>query len=756
MKKNLTALTIGMIVAFSGLTAANAAPVVAEAVPPIAGAKIITTDNLQSTKNSDNNVGAKPAISMEKAQQTAEKLFQIPAGFKRESVNYEDIQGRKAWTFVFTKNISNNYARISFSLDADTGEVRYYNNDDSYMWEGKDSFSTDFTREEAHQKALAYLKKFAPAKISLLKEIDVPEYNDYMYGKRPVKRYTFRFVRLINGIPYEEDGIWLNIIETGQLVSYNMNWTNLPENLPLPKIQFNEAKKIFSDKIGFKLTYNKEIDKRPPYDSNASGKARLVYQIPDYMNFYIDAETGEVKDYSGIIMTAEYLKSAKTAPAPNGDEKFYIGNAKVAKEDVDKIIADNELVPEGFISSTTEFRKDYFSNRDIWYRSYTKKDAPKDTFSNLQIGVAADNGEIIELHKFKDVPYTPQDKDTKTLTYTEARRIAEDFLQKIAPGKVNVVKLDPQPQMLMGKIDIMYQPPEYYFHFTRYVNGAAVSGEGININVDAISGEITHYRQDFTVSYIFPKVNNIIPENKILEQFFAKPNLQLSYFRIYQPIYYGAVTDGVYIKLGYRLTENAERYFDAVTGKPLYFNYQKPVEKPVIPTDIVKSKYNQAIKKMVDLKIMGGRLKGKFYPDVKITQAEFIKALVVARGFQPIYDSSRLPYKNVSASAWYAPYLRAALSKGILTASDKLTPNAPLSKEEAAVYAIRALGYDKIAQFKIYKKPAQRGITKERIGFAALAEGFNFFPEKKATYQESITRGESAQIILNLLKINNQ
>lgn len=74
---------------------------------------------------------------------------------------------------------------------------------------------------------------------------------------------------------------------------------------------------------------------------------------------------------------------------------------------------------------------------------------------------------------------------------------------------------------------------------------------------------------------------------------------------------------------------------------------------------------------------------GKFYPDRPITRAEFATILVRSLGLEPVNSS---PFPDVDQSAWYGPYVGAAVKAGLVHGYTDGTfhPSAQISREEAA------------------------------------------------------------------------
>lgn len=98
------------------------------------------------------------------------------------------------------------------------------------------------------------------------------------------------------------------------------------------------------------------------------------------------------------------------------------------------------------------------------------------------------------------------------------------------------------------------------------------------------------------------------------------------------------------------------------------------------------------IEKMADKGVIAGEDR-RFYPDRAVTRAEFIKMLCGI--FEIAAErSGDVPFADVPADQWYAPYIGAAARLGLAEGADgKFDPNAPIRREDAAVLMLRFAKY---------------------------------------------------------------
>ncbi|GGG21628.1 S-layer homology domain-containing protein [Paenibacillus abyssi] len=89
--------------------------------------------------------------------------------------------------------------------------------------------------------------------------------------------------------------------------------------------------------------------------------------------------------------------------------------------------------------------------------------------------------------------------------------------------------------------------------------------------------------------------------------------------------------------------------------------------------------------------IIEGKAAGIFAPSDSVTRAEFAKMLVLALQLQN--DEAQESFTDVNSSDWFAPYVAAAVEKGIIKgrSAARFAPNATITRAEMATMIARAL-----------------------------------------------------------------
>ena len=241
--------------------------------------------------------------------------------------------------------------------------------------------------------------------------------------------------------------------------------------------------------------------------------------------------------------------------------------------------------------------------------------------------------------------------------------------------------------------------------------------------------------------YDFPAAAGTMNLEDAYRILYAKHDLKLKYARIYN---YEPNNESTIIKLAYML-DNLNGMIDAKSGK--FVDYSgKPIQEAgkVLFTDIAGHKYEKDIQLLVELGILDSTT-GKFNPDSKVLQKDFVKLLMKA--VQPVYYP--IPYA-LSDSSEYDSYYENAVQQGIMAKKDK--------KTEASKMMVKALGAGFVAElggiFNLNLKDAS-AITAENKGYAAIAAALGLVDTAGETFGPALelTRGETAAMLVSLLKV---
>ena len=234
----------------------------------------------------------KDLITREKAEEIGRDKLTLDDTYVLRNINLYNTWRNKdqyQWNMYFVKEIEENKIFSSdISIDAMTGELLSFYKSYDY----KETDKAVITKDQALEIANNYLKETNPSIISDL------VIKDDKYQKDGDLSFYFTFERYLDGYYVENDGISIGVNSVNKEVfSYNKTWYKgeLPKTDSV--IDIAKAYEVLFDEIDYSLMYKMYYE----YDSLGveSKSIKLVYGLSENKPAIIDANTGEVLDYSG-------------------------------------------------------------------------------------------------------------------------------------------------------------------------------------------------------------------------------------------------------------------------------------------------------------------------------------------------------------------------------------------------------------------------------------------------------------------------
>lgn len=684
---------------------------------------------------------ADPAMSVQKATEIAKSLITIPQDVKNFTSNYSEYKGRGSWEL----NWETDEGMISVNIDALSGEINHY-----YQYSNNPEQTNvipTINRKEAIKIANEFLAKAVPSRYTSLKIIDD---NNEVYSYNP--NINLNYQRLVNKIPYAQNSAYITVSGvSGQIINFNISWDyDLDFKAATGIISKEKAEEILKDKA-FELMYYK------PYDS--TDKVFLVYGIKQPGNSFVDAHTGE---YTEISYYYRYLDKARGGAGVAAAELSPIELKEIdtikgllSKEEAINIIKKQIQIPDNYSLSHSALYQDY-QNKDKRRWSFEWQSNNEENIRYISATVDAKSGELI--YFYKPPLYTPdREKQNANYTYEQGKKIAEDFIARMQPQKAKQIRFNETKQpTLLKKISIPTQPDteqkEVSYEFIRLVNDIPFYDDKFNLTVDLITGEVIYYNYNWS-NLKFPSPNMVISKDEAFNKLTKDNEVKLEYVQPYD-FYIGEVSNKK-IGLYYHFSNYEPRLVDAFKGTVLKNNgeeYKKKV--PPSFTDIKGHPAEEDIITLLNLGIITGNENGLFLPNNNITNAEFIKMLVMAIG---AYPGEGRKIESLG-DEWYSPYYQTAINRKIIDKDNLPAPNEHLTRLNAAHMLIRAMNLAYVADLQgIYKlsAPDANTVKNKDIGYMAITTELGLLPLKngKLSILDPMQRGESATTIVHLIKI---
>lgn len=655
------------------------------------------------------------SAGLEKAINQVKNVVTIPSDYKdfQYSSNQYEENGKTITVWYLNWNKSDYSGGISATVE-NNGYLINYN---KYVDKTNEGLGT-VTREAAQKTAAAFLTKVRP---DIAQQMRVAKDNDYS----STDRHSFRYNLYKNDavVAYVEGSVDVDKYN-GEVIGYNFQGTGediskLPSSSGI--ISLEEAQKAYLEKIKVPLNYYSNYDYNKKVltvfaaytGSGANGKV-------------IDAKTGEaVKLYNDFrfYKDAGGYGMAKTESAANGnqltkEEMVAVDSLTnlISKEKAESVL--RELVPG--ITSNMKVTNSSLS------RSYNEADKYQWEigFDGAYGVVNAKTGELTSFYLYSE----NSSKGSSALTEAKAKEKAEAFMKKVASEKFAQSRFYENPNVVLYRS--MDNVTDYSFNYYRQENGVDFVGNGFTVIVNKASGMITHYDLSWFDNVTFPSIDKVISSEAAFDAFNKDGQLGLVYKK---------VNDGE-SALVYDFVKSTGNFLiDPATGAKLGWD-GKPYKDASVPaySDIQGHWAEATIEKLLD---NGYYLTGeKFNPNAKITQLNFLRFLYAP--IQTYYDEDGF-YKML-------------INDKIIKESEK-APNAALTRQDAAKFAVRFLGQGKAAEHpEIFINPFRDSVSDAYKGYAAISYGFGIMKgDKNGRFNgaNQVTNAEAATIIYNALQI---
>lgn len=691
-------------------------------------------------------------ISQEKAIQKIKDIVDTTS-YDRFNINYnENDYNRKVWDLSWSKTQAP-YGSLSASIDVQTGNILHLYMNNGYDPDRKTSPIPKYNEEEARIIAENFAKKLQPEEFAKTKLSvrDMPVYP--MDGSTYRDSYSFNFTRMENDIPVEGNGINIRVdAHTGEIENYSFTWSWEPLPSSENIISMQDAEKVFKDEIGLKLIYRRYYDYRAQNDD-----IKLVYTLERPGRVLIDAVTGKLLDdeYYDLYSreaTAESAKMMDSGLTPVELEEVEITKNCISKETAVNIVKEYISIPNDFKQHSANLYEDYDNpDQKVWSIEWEKtSDNGEDGFIYARV-----NAVTSELLSFDIYDYSNRSQEFKqNYDRAAAQKKAEEFLQKHQPKRFENVMLEETEE----KVEFPEKVRKHNFSYTRLVNSIPYTANGFDLTVDAETGKITSYRMNWHEKD-FPSSDGVLEKTDVEARFLKDIGLELVYTSIYNPK--ERISN---YKLVYKVKSSASYTFDAFKFQPLDYR-GKPIEEEMRTafTDIKGHWAEKDIQLLVDLGIIKSE-ESLFKPDAAVTEGEFIKLLLIANGRQisddmPMPPIIKLEFGDTKIDEEIQKYIEEATKLGWVK-ENEASAQSILSREKAAAFVIRAMGFEKVASItEIYKDIAKdsASIKPEYKGHTAIAMALKLLSTTSGNFNPSgsVSRAQAATILVRMLRTSS-
>ena len=573
------------------------------------------------------------------------------------------------------------------------------------------------TSDEAMAKAKEAVDALNPA---LSESIEISKSNKY--ESLTDNSFSFKLQRVENGIPVYGNTGSVTIDSASFAIShFNLSFTT---GLEFPaKTQFispQEAVGAYDEKLGMELVY------KTSYSSDSP--APYLAYVPKVTDSFISATTAEA--VKPILPVSDLFR------APMADKEAAVGGAgsnssaeSLSEAELSELESLSKLIPVAEAEEAVRANKyiavpgdaplagsSAYSHSDGKYYYELQFQNVVSPYEYICVKLNAQNGEIVTVSKM-----TGKLSDEETVDLSDAYKIAAS----LAPS---YCKAD-------GTGEYRFTSrTNNSFTLTRYINDVPYYSDSINLTVNDVGNTIVYYsisRSD----YDFPKPESVITPTDAIKKLVEQVE--------YSVVFYPSCSKEEMKKADtalpvYMLEFSKNHEVDAITGK-LVSHYSEPEIGGY--TDISGHYAEEKIKTLASYGI--GFEGEHFNPDSLITQKEYVALLADAVMYRdPIIIYSDLDYSN---------HYRRAKAEGILADGEE-NPDGAVTRQAAALYFVRAIGYDEVASYDWIFKPTFVDVT-ENIGHISILDAMGVVSGYEGYFnpERNLTRADAAIMIYNYL-----
>lgn len=616
------------------------------------------------------------------------------------------------------------------------GSISFYGEDlevESFSYEPirtPDSlFPAKVSKEEAKKVATDFVKKFLKAGNYKLNE----ENNDYFYYSKQILTspisYSFSFNRMKDDVAIADQLVTVTVLGNGEIVNfYNSAITKSPT--------FDDVKKVKDQKDAFEkikenLTARLQYQVNTNYETGEND-VKLVY-VPDVLS--VSAVTGEWfngKEFLAEQPTKKEYEKVTNSALPVRQNGMTKEEAKKAAEKLLQVKSDKVKLS---IQSVEEVKNSY--GQEVISIQYMYNYANGGSGSSLEFDKKT--GELLQYHNAQNsmmIELNGTKEEVAPISKEEAIAQAVKYLKELVPSYLH------EYAMPLEDSYVDDARGNYYLNFPRIVNGVMVSGDQISVSIYK-DGSLENLSVSRPQIEEWPTLDKVISLKEVEDTLSKALSLKMSYMKgnhkkenshydlIYSPLF----------------NETAFNVLDANSGK--WINQYNIEVTPEVSHPTAAEELNYLIK----AKVLTVNDPKTFNGDAAVSKGEAIKIMMNSLTYiyeTNIRESESMKQSFTNINSKHASYqaVERAVEAGILKTDQKtFDVNNPVTKEELAVWYIRALGLEQAAiQKNIFKNEFtdSKKVTEANIGYVILANSLglvkaeknHFNPKKEITYAD--------------------
>lgn len=586
------------------------------------------------------------------------------------------------------------------------------------------------SKEEAEKIAVEFVGKFLNLQDYQL-TADTMNYYPNQTLTEPI-RYHFSFTRVKNGVEVSDQRADVTVLGNGEVVNFyryaSPGKSNSFDDIGSIKDEESIVEKI-KESLTLQLQYQIDYDYR-----TGQTKAQLVYK-PTSQFAGVHALTGDwqtATEFSSSLPEDTYkVTPISDKPLDSKQDGITLEEAKATAEEL--LAIDSDLVT---LSIDSMDETDYPNGQQVINVHYMYQYQNGGTGTTLTFD--KQTGEIIQYHDIKSEVLAQigekEEPDSK-ITRDEALKLAVDYLKEFSPSNLH------QYSMPIAEATYFDERGYHHFFFPRLLNGIPVSGDELSVTIgaDGSLNSLNIYKQDIKD---WPSIQGVISAEEAMEKYLEDLGVELQYVKV------GDNRDHYYLVYVPEYEDEVYNVLDAKSGEWL-----NPLDEEEETTEFTHPWAAEELNYLLNANVLEVDNVATFDADQAVTKGKALEIIIksltyIYPGDVPTHDGVEPTFANVGPDHPLYQVVERAVIMGILDdENENFDVNAPLTREELAVWFIRALNLDDAAEYsEIYQLDVadEASITPKNKGHVALATSIGllttsqnkFNPEKEVSYAE--------------------
>ncbi|WP_313755616.1 S-layer homology domain-containing protein [Tissierella sp.] len=360
-------------------------------------------------------------------KESSEKIINTFKLGKEYEIEGHKLLGNKEkdiyiWEVMIMKRVGNHGSGTSMSVNAKTGEIIDFS--DPGSWDDADDKEPKYSKEELLEKAKELIKNNSPEKYKKVEYIENEDKISF-YNEKNIS--GFLFVRKENDLKVENDGYRIVLSNvTGNVQSYNFNWSDLEFESPNNIIEKDEAKEILLGDKELVLEYQLENSEKEKKN------VKLVYDFKDKY-LAVDAKNSEIVDNIRGLMEKAAIKGYKDTENSFAKNQINKLQEYIVLFEGEEFKPKQEITQKEFLQllAQTKYRYYFYEDSDYIYERFVDEGILKEEEKNMGAKVTREEAIKYIVRAFGQEPLEDL-KGIYKLEYDDADKISTNLKGHIA------------------------------------------------------------------------------------------------------------------------------------------------------------------------------------------------------------------------------------------------------------------------------------------------------------------------------------